>query len=106
SPAPASPPSGASLLGQAGPNEQGGIADLRNLETPVVARVEVVILRRRTVGRRFETEAAQLSSRYNDRALERRGIPGSYVTPLRADPPLEAHLARLIGERLAESADG
>lgn len=78
--------------------------DLRLFEGPLVARVEVVIDRRRRPGWRVETSSIRMSSFTRDPALGPRRMSPAYDVPHTRDEALAARLGREIARRSAPGA--
>lgn len=84
--------------------EPGTIEDLRAAAEPMVADVQVTLLRRHRTGRRLDSEDIASSSFYVDSDLRERGVV-NYLVPIRRDAKLEARLAAKIAARLPQPSE-
>jgi hypothetical protein len=79
--------------------------DLRLLEAPMTARIEVYVDRRHRPGWRVETSSIRLSSFARDPELTDRQMWPRYDTPFTRDRRLADRLGRALHERLAKGAE-
>lgn len=77
-------------------------ADLRELEGPVLARIEVAIDRVHKPGWRVEPTSVQQSRRWVDPQMQTRGMWPAYDVPFTLDP----HLAHRIASRIVKGSPG
>ena len=94
-PAPAEPPA----TGLAA----GAVTDLREIEGPLVGRVEVVIDRLQRPGWRLSPKSIGTSSVTIDPALAARSMSPSYSVPVSQDPLLAARMGAAIRKRLEKT---
>lgn len=85
--------------------EDAGGQDLRSLDQPLEARFDVALLRVSVPGTRVEPSVIQMSTRWRDPELTRRGVGPRDRIAIATDDALAARLARDLEDRLAESRD-